>query len=119
MIYYNFKQQEKMQDEFAKFDDVLQKYFPENDKWGANVLFDLNGEIDLIEICKLEDYSINGAMWIHYCNIQRDGGEWELNAQFYGEKEDEMWILGRYSTFGWCVRVASNGIEGKKPIEIY
>lgn len=119
MIYYHYKQQERMEKDWSKYDAILQKFFPENDKWGANVLFDTDGEIDVIEICKLEEYSVNGATWTHYCNIQRDCSEWELNTQFNGEKEDEMWVLGKYTTFTWCVRACAKGLKDKKPIAIY
>ena len=44
MKYYHYEQEERMKAKAFnwKLDGVLQKYFPDNNKWGADVLFDLN-----------------------------------------------------------------------------
>ena len=52
MRYFNRNIQEKLRGQFSPLDNVLQKAFPENDKWGASIMFTNSGQaIDLIEIC--------------------------------------------------------------------
>lgn len=129
MRYYHYEQSDKMKANAfnRKLDGVLQKYFPDNDKWGANVLFDpSNDNADLIEICKLSDVTQNGATWTHYATIglykSMDANNkqyWEVYSQFNGEKEDELWIFAYYKNFGDAVRRVAKGIEGLKPIKIY
>lgn len=126
MRYYHYEQSEKMKAKTFnwKLDGVLQKYFPENDKWGADVLFDLNdGNADVIEICKLSE---NCTVWEHYATIGRykslDANNkqyWEVYSQFNGEKEDELWIFALYKNFGDAVRRVFKGIERLKPIKVY
>lgn len=57
MKYYNYEQREKMllNAQNKKLNDILEKYFGDNKKWGANVLFDRQGNADTIELCKLLD----------------------------------------------------------------
>ena len=57
MIYYNNEQKEKMLSNPCnkRLDAVLQKNFPENDKWGACIICDEMGVADTIEINKLSD----------------------------------------------------------------
>jgi hypothetical protein len=105
-------------------DAILQRYFGDSRKWGANIIFDEYGKIDICEICRLSDVTIDGATWTHYANILcmlRDKN-WEVNEQFKGEREDEMWIYGQYTTFARAVRnLATRGTseQKRKPIEIY
>lgn len=129
MKYFNNDQCEKMvcgAKENLKLDIVLQKYFPSNREWGANVFFDENGDIGFIEICKLTDVTLNSETWSHYATIgvyKSSNGDkerfWELYSQFNGKKEDELWILGYYKNFGDAVRRVFKGIENLKPIKIY
>lgn len=129
MRYYNYELLDKMnaKDFNRKLDGVLQKYFPDNEKWGASVLFDpSNDNADLIEICKLSDVTQNGATWTHYATIglyksmdDNNKQYWEVYSQFNGEKEDELWIFAYYKNFGDAVRRVAKGIEGLKPIKIY
>ncbi len=129
MRYYNYEQTEKMKAKAFnwKLDGVLQKYFQESDKWGADVLFDLNdGNADVIEICKLSEVTQNGETWTHYATIGRykslDANNkqyWEVYSQFNGEKEDELWVFALYKNFGDAVRRVFKGIERLKPIKIY
>lgn len=129
MRYYNYELLDKMIAKAfnRKLDGVLQKYFPDNDKWGASVLFDpSNDNADLIEICKLSDVTQNGATWTHYATIglyksmdDNNKKYWEVYSQFNGEKEDELWIFAFYKNFGDAVRRVAKGIEGLKPIKIY
>ena len=97
MQYYHHEQKEKMLSNPCnkKLDAVLQKYFPENDKWGACVLFN-RGNVETIEINKLSDVTQKGSTWTHYASIgvyqsndSNDGQYWEVYSQFNGEKEDE------------------------------
>lgn len=129
MIYYNYEQLNKMKAKAfnKRLDGVLQKYFPDNDKWGADVLFDpSNDNADLIEICKLSDVTQNGETWTHYATIglyksmdENNKQYWEVYSQFNGEKEDELWIFAYYKNFGDAVRRVAKGIENLKPIKIY
>lgn len=126
MIYYHHKQMEKMKSENKKLDEVLQRYFPENDKWGADVLFDEQGDVENIEICKLTDATVNGATWTHYAcigvyrsNDANDKNYWELYSSFNGKNEDELWIFHYYKKFGDAVRRVKLGIEKLKPIWKY
>jgi len=49
-----------------------------------------------------------------------DGDVWELNEQFKGKNEDEMWIYGYYKSFGSAVRnLATKGTKDRKPIKIW
>lgn len=129
MRYYHYEQSDKMKANAfnRKLDGILQKYFPENDKWGASVLFDLEEDnADLIEICKLSDVTQRGATWTHYATIGRyksmDANNmqyWEVYSQFNGEKEDELWIFACYKNFGDAVRRVFKGLERLKPIKVY
>lgn len=122
MIYYHHEQKEKMLSNPCnkKLDAVLQKNFPENDKWGACVYFEEDDvTIGFIEICKLTDASINGATWTHYCHIGRYDDVWELYSQFNGKNEDELWIFAYYKKFGDACRRVRLGIDKLKPIKIY
>lgn len=129
MKYYSYEQSDKMK-AFTfnrKLDGILQKYFPENDKWGADVLFDLNdGNADVIEICKLSEVTQNSETWTHYAAIERykslDANNkqyWEVYSHFNGEKEDELWVFALYKNFGDAVRRVFKGVERLKPIKVY
>ena len=120
MIYYNYDMQKELPQNMR---DSLQKYFPEK-TWGATCLI-INGEVDLITIEKVV-YTGGGRhgdemIWTHFANIQRtDNNTWELNEQFKGENEQEMWIYGYFKTFGAAVRnLATKGTKDRKPIKIY
>lgn len=119
MIYYTYEQAKAVP---MQMDIVLQKYFPTNE-WGCNVLVNLEGVCELFEICKVEHDAIkrDRQIWTHYANIQwcdKDG--WELNEQFKGEHENEMWIYGYFKTFGAAIRnLANKGTINRKPIKIY
>lgn len=129
MRYYHYEQTKKMKAKAfnKRLDGVLQKYFSDNDKWGADVLFDPSNDIaDLIEICKLSDVTQKGETWTHYATIglyksmdENNKQYWEVYSQFNGEKEDELWIFAYYKNFGDAVRRVAKGIEGLKPIKIY
>lgn len=119
MRYYNYDMAKRMVG--TAFDSALQHYFPNNDEWGVCVYFTREKDVDFMEICKLSNVSVNGATWTHYANIQRaDSGRWEVNTQFNGEKEDEMWIFAYYKHFRVaCHCIASNGFKTRKPKYIY
>lgn len=122
MIYYHHEQKEKMQSNPCnkKLDAVLQKNFPENDKWGACVYFDENKNVDFVEINKLSEVTQHGAMWTHYATIGKyDDCTWELYSQFNGKNEDELWIFAYYEKFGDACRRVKLGIEKLKPIKKY
>ena len=120
MRYYNYDMQRVLP---QKMQDTLQKYFPEK-TWGATSLV-TNGEVELVTIEKVV-YTGGGRhgdemIWTHYANLQRtDDDMWELNEQFKGENEQEMWIYGYFKTFGAAVRnLATKGTKDRKPIKIY
>lgn len=121
MKYYNYSQYEQMKKKAFnwKIYGILEKYF--GDGFGASVLFDENGNVENIEICKLSDVTVNGATWTHYANIALwDDGTWEINSQFNGEREDEMWVFGYYKRFANACKCVANGkFENMKPIKIY
>lgn len=98
----------------------LQKHFHTNDFGVSCVLDNLAGEIDLVTIDRCTDEG-SKTTWTHYANLQRaDDGRWELNEQFKGESEQEMWIYGYFKTFGAAVRnLATKGTKDRKPIKIY
>lgn len=126
MKYYSYEQSDKMKAKAFnwKLDGILQRYFPDSNKWGANVLFDLvDNNADVIEICKISD---NCTTWEHYATIGRykslDANNkqyWEVYSQFNGEKEDELWIFALYKNFGDAVRRVFKGLERLKPIKVY
>lgn len=120
MRYFNHNMQEKLRGQFSSFDNVLQKTFPENDKWGASVMF-IGQKIDLIEICSLSEVTLNKAKWTHYAQIiPADNAEWEVSRRFMGDNEDEMWIYGTYKTFLNAVKFISSGrINNAMPIAKY
>lgn len=121
MRYFNYDMAKRMQG--TPENEALQKYFPDSDKWGACVYFTRDKTVDFVEINTLTNSSINGATWTHFCNIQNTGeGTWEVNTQFNGKLEDEMWIYGYYKYFkGACHCAASESFLNKtrKPIKIY
>ena len=117
MRYYNYDKGELPQN----MRDSLQKYFPTNDFGVSLVLDNIEGEIDLIAIDKCEGSVTGKTKWTHYANIQRtDNNTWELNEQFKGKNEQEMWIYGYFKTFNAAVRdLATKGTKDRKPINIY
>lgn len=122
MIYYHHEQKEKMLSNPCnkKLDAVLQKNFPENDKWGACIIFDERGFADTIEINKLSDFTQHRETWTHYATIGKyDDCTWELFSQFNGKNENELWTFGYYKNFGDAVRRVKLGIEKLKPIKKY
>lgn len=128
MIYYHHEQKEKMLSNPCnkKLDAVLQKNFPENDKWGACIIFDERGFADTIEINKLSEVTQKGETWTHYATIglyksnqESEDEYWEVYSQFNGKNEDELWILAYYNKFGDAVRRVKLGIEKLKPIKKY
>ena len=122
MIYYNHEQKEKMLSNHCnkKLDTVLQKNFPENDKWGACIIFDERGFADTIEINKLSEVTQKGETWTHYATIGKyDDGTWEVYSQFNGKNEDELWVFCYYKNFGDACRRVRLGIEKLKPIKRY
>ena len=128
MKYYYHKQKEKMKAKGFnwKLDGILQKYFPENDKWGACIIFDERGLADTIEINKLSEVTQKGETWTHYATIgiykshqESEDEYWEVYSQFNGKNEDELWIFAYYNKFGDAVRRVKLGIEKLKPIKIY
>ena len=119
MRYFNYDMAKRMQG--TPENEALQKYFPDSDKWGACVYFTRDKTVDFVEINTLTNSSINGATWTHFCNIQNTGeGTWEVNTQFNGKLEDEMWIYGYYKSFANAVRnLATKGTKDRKPIKIW
>ena len=118
MRYYNYDMQRELPQNMR---DSLQKYFPTNDFGVSLVLDNLAGDIDLVTIDRCEGSVTGKTTWTHYANLQRtDDGTWELNEQFKGENEQEMWIYGYFKTFGAAVRnLATKGTKDRKPIKIY
>lgn len=118
MRYFNYKMQLAMG--HSRKNDALQKYFPENDKWGVNILFDERGAY-LYEICKLSRVTPNMATWTHYAQIQRlDDDTYEISSRFMGENESEMWIWTRRDRFSDAVRfIATSDFDKLKPMAIY
>ena len=121
MVYWSASEAERMP---VVMDAVLQKYFPEK-TWGAIPLINKDGVVELVTIDKVE-YTGGGrhgdeTKWTHYANIQLyDGDVWELNEQFKGKNEDEMWIYGYYKSFANAVRnLATKGTKDRKPIKIW
>lgn len=128
MKYYNYEQREKMLSnaQNKKLNDTLDKYFGDNKKWGANVLFDRQGNADTIELCKLLDVTQKGETWEHYATIglyqshdENNKQYWEVYSQFNGKKENELWVLAYYKDFGNAVRRVWLGIERMKPLKVY
>ena len=118
MIYYRHKQKEKMLSNPCnkKLDAVLQKNFPENDKWGACIIFDQRGFADTIEINKLSEVTQNGETWTHYATIglykshqESEDEYWEVYSQFNGKDENELWVFKYYSRFADACRCVSTG----------
>ena len=113
MIYYHHEQKEKMLSNPCnkKLDAVLQKNFPENDKWGACIIFDQRGFADTIEINKLSEVTQKGETWTHYATIgiykshQESEDEYcEVYSQFNGKDENELCVFKYYSRFADACR---------------
>ena len=121
MRYFNHNMQEKLRGQFSSFDNVLQKTFPENDKWGASILFLVGGQrIDLVEICSLSEVTPNKAKWTHYAQIiAMANGEWEVSRRFMGDNEDEMWIYGTFKIFSDAVDFVSHNLHNALPKDKY
>ena len=120
MVYWSVSEAKRMP---VVMDAVLQKYFPEK-TWGAIPLINERGEVELVTIDRVK-YTGGGHVdeteCTHYANIQLyDGDVWELNEQFKGKNEDEMWIYGYYKSFCSAVRnLAIKGTKNRKPIKIW
>lgn len=112
MIYYSSKQRK---DTPVIVDAILQRYFKGNE-YGANIFVD-NGRVENIEICKVS----SDNMWTHHANIcLYDDDIWEVNTQFNGEKENEMWVYKYFTRLGDACRFVLNGkFKGMKPINVY
>lgn len=120
MRYFNHYMREKMNNEFYALNDILWDFFPENNKWGINVLFaDCGQKIDLIEICTLSEVTPNKAKWTHLAQITPTvEGEWEVSSHFMGEEENETWCYGTYITIFSAVKfIASGQIYNALPVE--
>ena len=119
MRYFNYEMAKRMSG--TKEDEALQRYFPDSDKFGACVYFTREKTLDFVEINTLKDASVNGATWTHFANILNTGdGTWEVNTQFNGEKEDEMWTYGYRKTFRGACYLAKSIYLGKgKVIDVY
>lgn len=119
MRYYNCYMLKAMQG--SKKDAILQKYFPDNNKWGCSCLVFYGEDKDLIyEINTLSDVTQSGATWTHYCNIQNCGEKgYEVNRQFMGKEENEMHIFGYFKRFGDAVRAVANEEFFKRKYTIY
>lgn len=120
MIYYSYDLMKMMPREM---DDILQQYFSGTNFGVSCVLDDLAGNIDVVCIDTVEGDVKGKQTWTHYANIQRtDSGTWELNEQFKGDDEREMWIYGTFHSFRGAVRnlsIKGTSLNGRKPKEIY
>ena len=117
MTYWNYDMRDKID---QRWDAILQKTFPDSTKWGAAVYF-YDGKLELIEINKISDYSVNKSTWTHYAQILfTDDNTWEVHQLFKGEKENEMWIYCYYKKFADAAKlIASGRLDNMKPIKIY
>ena len=124
MKYYSYEQQDKMRKEI---DAVLQKYFSEDD-WGADVIIENDGRVYNIAILKVKTEPVvrygartTSYTWTHHANIcPTDDGKWEVNTQFNGEKENEMWVYKKYARFAdACKCVATSAFKNMKVIAKY
>jgi len=116
MRYFNRNMQEKLRGQFPPLDNVLQRAFPENDKWGVNIMFFNSGKIDYVEMCSLSEVTPNKARWTHYALIaSKLNGEWEVRRHFMGDNEDEMWIYGTFKIFSDAVDFVCSHINNALP----
>lgn len=121
MKYYTYEQYKEIP---SKMDETLQKYFPTNN-WGCVVLINLEGVCEHIEVCTVTRTGGgrhgDEELWTHYANLALCGDDkWEVNEQFKGVKENEMWVYGTYKSFGAAVRnLATMGTKNRKPVEIF
>lgn len=121
MVYYNQTMRAYMQDNFPKVYDALETLASD---YGVNAIFDTEMlKIINIEICRLS-FDGRTTLWTHYANINpTSGGAWELNEQFCGANEREMYIYGVFKTVGAAlrnlIRYGTNATTGRKPKEIY
>lgn len=85
MKYYNYAQSSQMKKKAWnwKLDGVLERYFGDRNKWGANVLFDEHGNADTIEICKLSDVTEKSETWTHYATIGLYKSADDNNKQYW------------------------------------
>jgi len=121
MKYRSYEMADKLP---AKMKATLVKAFPTGN-FGVSVLFDKDNSVYLVTIHTVvrngEGINGNGETWTHLANIQLwDDMTWEVNTQFNGKNEDEMWIYGYYKRFGDAVNfVAANKMKNQKPIKIW
>lgn len=131
MTYYSYEDIDKMPEKYMA---ILDKYIPTQSgkgfRWaGANIIVstDISGERtpEVIEICKMTKEG-KTEHWEHYCHIQRlDDTKtktvtWEVNSQFNGENEDEMWVFATFQKFGNACRfIMAHDIKALKPVKIY
>jgi len=116
MRYFNRNMQEKLRGQFPLLDNVLQRAFPENDKWGVNIMFFNSGKIDYVEMCSLSEVTPNKARWTHYALIaSKLNGEWEVRRHFMGDNEEEMWIYGTFKIFSDAVDFVCSHINNALP----
>lgn len=119
MVYYNYEMRDNVP---VAIDALLHKYFPEK-TWGVCASVDMKHGYQNYEINKVR-YTGGGrhgdeTEWTHYANILLDEtGKWEVNTQFNGEKEDEMWIYGYYRNFANACKRVLAGMEEIKPFKI-
>lgn len=97
---------------------VLQMMFPNNEKWGVYAHEDWYGDLEHVEIMATNPQS--APKRTHVANIQKTEKGWEVNTQFNGDGEDEMWIFKTFSRFSNAARyVQEERFKIDKPIEIY
>ena len=120
MLYWSYEMNDKVD---VKTNELLQKHFPTKE-WGCDIDFE-NDKVCRIGIdkvvCNGTGRHHDGQTWTHYANIQLwDDGTWEVNSQFMGEKEDEMWVYAYYKRLADAVKcVATGKFETMKPIKVY
>lgn len=121
MRYYNYEMAKRMKE--TRFDEALQKYFPDNEQWGGCAYFDSEKNFEFIELCRLSNVTQNSATWTHFATIGKaDDGSWEVYTQFNGKNQNELWVYGYYKHFkGACHCCASDSFQKgiRKPIKVF
>ena len=132
MNYYTYNMQQ------SELDALLQAHFDDN--YGAVVSFNLDGELDSIEICKLTSDG-RETVWTHYAYIFNfsygEKKDFELSEGFididdafcdkYGEEyrkyigteQTAMHIYGHFKTLGGAVRNLAKYGTKRNPMDIY
>lgn len=120
MRYINKEMRSSVRDDY---DTMLQKYFPDDDKWGVEVTLRTERSLAVYGICR-NTSSFGGEAWEHYAEIVFTNDAMFVTKECVADYEGNRRTLtfGRYKSFGGAVRdIARKGTyttSKRRPIRI-